>query len=97
MHYNIVSKKQYRGRNQVELMTKAKNNGYKSKQWGTFLQWKELNRQIIKGEHGISVFKGYGSFTDVKEKDGKKKIEINNRPLGFARIFNIEQTKGGTI
>jgi len=89
MNTNIKTGNGYEGKNQVDLMTQVKKAGYKSTKWGTFLQWKEKNRKIIKGEHGISIFKGFGTFGEI-DKKGKTKTE--SRPLGFARIFNYDQT-----
>lgn len=87
-HYNIVTGKGYEGQNQAELVVKANKEGFTSKKWGTFLQWKDQNRKIKKGQHGTSVFKGYGAF-DGKNKKGDRVTE--SRPLGFAKIFNEDQ------
>ena len=91
-NYNITSGKVYEGQNQVDLTITAKKAGYKSNEWGTFLQWRDNNRMIIKGEHGISIFKGYERFNDM-DKNGEFKRTVS-RPLGFARVFNRDQTIG---
>lgn len=87
-NFNIITNKEYEGKNQSELIVKAKKEGFTSKKWGTFLQWRGLGKKIKKNEHGVSIFKGYESFTD-KDKNGKMVTE--SRPLGFARVFNEDQ------
>jgi antirestriction protein ArdC len=89
--FNPVSKVIYQGRNQLELQTVKAQMGYKSDEWVTFLQAKELGRKIKKGEHGVSVFKGYGTVADIDKKT--KKAKWVSAPLGYARVFNLEQTE----
>jgi antirestriction protein ArdC len=94
MNFNVISGKDYEGRNQVELEIARTKNGFNSSGWVTFLQAKELKRKVKKGSHGISVFKGYEKFDDVrKDKNGNEKFESISRPLGFARVFNLDQTE----
>ena len=90
-NYNIVTGKVYEGKNQVDLTITAKKRGFKSNEWGTFLQWKDAGRWIIAKEHGVSIFRGYETFDEV-DKNGKLKTE--SRPLGFKTVFNKEQTRG---
>ncbi len=90
LSYNIATGKEYEGKNQAELMGQIQKMNFKSVKWGTFLQWRDQNRKIVKGQHGISIFKGFGTF-DEANKDGKLKTE--SRPLGFARVFNEDQTE----
>lgn len=89
-NFNIVTNKIYEGQNQLELNAYVKKNSYKSKKWGTFLQWRDLGKRIKKGEHGVHIFKGFGEF-DGKNKEGKRITET--RPLGFANIFNEDQVE----
>jgi antirestriction protein ArdC len=90
MQYNKISGKIYEGRNQAELSTKKKIEGFKSDAWLTFLQANESGLRIKKGSKGVHVFKGFGTF-DIKSKDGKYKTE--SRPLGFHTVFNMDQTE----
>lgn len=90
MQYNKVSGKQYEGRNQAELLIVKEKEQFKSNEWITFLQARELGLRIKKGVHGVSVFKGYRTFEE-KDKDGKLKTE--NRPSGWATVFNLDQTE----
>lgn len=92
--YNLVSNKQYGGHNQVELLKAKKANGYKSNAWVTFLQARDCGLIIKKGSKSVAVFKGFGTFDEVKkDKDGKSKLRVESRPLGFARVFNLDQTE----
>lgn len=92
--YNHTTNKVYEGRNQAELMAAKRKNGYKSDAWLTFVQARSNKLKIKKGSRGISIFKGYGSFSDEREdKDGNTKIRSTSRPLGFARVFNLDQTE----
>jgi len=85
--YNKVSGKVYQGKNQAELLIAKEKNGYQSNEWLTFLQARELGLKIKKGSKGVGIFKGFGSFT---EKDENGKIKSVSRPLGFARVFNLD-------
>lgn len=90
MNQNYITKNIYEGRNQAELETARKQNGYTSDQWLTFLQAKSVNRKVIKGSRGVHVFRGFQEF-DTKDKNGKLKTE--SRPLGFHCVFNLDQTE----
>jgi len=85
--YNKVTGKVYQGRNQVELLTEKKAKNYQSNEWITFLQARDLKLKIKKGSKSIGICKGFGSFT---EKDENGKIKSVSRPLGFARVFNLD-------
>jgi len=83
---NAFTKLAYQGKNQVELELSKEKNNYKSNEWLTFLQAKQLGLKIKKGEHtSASVFKG---FSRVIEDDEERSI-----PLGFAKLFNLDQTE----
>jgi len=87
---NAITNKDYEGKNQANLTCMAESNGYKSNSWITFLQARELKLKIKKGSKGISIFKGFTQFTEF---DKNKKIKTNSKPLGFARVFNLDQTE----
>lgn len=89
-NFNFLNKNIYQGRNQGELEAYRIVNNFKSEAWLTFLQAKSLGLRIKKGSKSIGVFRGFESFTN-KDKDGKLKTE--SRPLGFARVFNLDQTE----
>lgn len=87
---NFLTGNIYQGKNQAELEAERIKNGYTSTQWITFLQAKEKGLKIKKGSRGVSVFRGFESFT---EKDANGKIKTESRPLGFHRVFNLDCTE----
>ena len=88
MQINAITRLAYQGKNQAELSLSAEKNGYKSNEWVTFLQAKQLGLMINKGSKGQHIFKGFGNADEIK--DGK--IKQVSRPLGFACVFNLDQT-----
>lgn len=91
--YNQVTGQEYQGRNQAELLHAKNINGYTSDAWITFIQARLSGRQVKKGSHGMHIFKGFASFTDTVEQDGKVKAKTSSRPVGFAVVFNLDQTQ----
>jgi antirestriction protein ArdC len=95
--YNYITNKDYQGRNQVDLMVAKEKNKFKSDAWLTFLQANDKNLKIKKGSKSVSVFLGYEKFSELKTvKEGgeeKQKLSTVSRPLGFARVFNLDQTE----
>ena len=89
--YNYITDKVYQGKNQASLTSAKEKNNFKSDAWLTFLQAREKGLKVKKGSTGVSIFKGYQSFTEKDKKDGKMKT--TSRPLGFARVFNLDQTE----
>jgi len=90
MNSNKLTGKPYNGKNQAELENARINNEYKSEEWVTFLQAKELGLKIKKGSKGVSIFKG---FTLICEEDKEGKKKQSSMPLGFARVFNLDCTE----
>lgn len=86
---NYITKNCYNGRNQGELLAEKNNKGYESNEWLTFLQAQSAGRLIKKGSKSVAVFKGFQEFTEF-END---KIKTVSRPVGFARVFNLDQTE----
>ncbi len=96
-NYNVITDKLYEGKNQTDLEAVRQKMGFKSFGWLTFLQAREKELSIIKGAKSVGVFKGYSKFEEIS-KEGKKgdvgsKITSVSRPLGFANVFNLDQTK----
>lgn len=89
LQHNAVTGNAYEGRNQAELIGAKAANGFKSNKWATFLQARGLGLKVKKGSHGVSIFKGFASFDEVD--NGKRKTV--SRPVGFARVFNLDQTE----
>ena len=92
--YNKKTGKVYEGRNQVELLNAKASNNYKSDEWLTFLQARELGLKIKKGSKGVGIFKGY---TTIETKDKEGKIKVGSAPLGFAKVFNMDCTEKSNV
>lgn len=91
LQINASTKLAYQGKNQEELLNAKAGNNFKSNEWLTFLQAKNLGLRVKKGEHSTaSVFRGFGKVEE-KTKDGKNKE--NTIPLGHSRVFNLDQTE----
>jgi len=90
MQSNYITGHVYEGSNQAALQGAKEKNNYTTDKWITFLQAKNVNLKIKKGEHGVSIFKGFATI-DEKGKDGK--IKSVSHPMGFASVFNLDQTE----
>lgn len=88
--YNEVTKMIYQGGNQLSLNKSKESNGFKSDGWVTFLQAKQLGLKIKKGSHGVSIFRG---FQEINTTDKNGKTTTENRPMGYAKVFNLDQTE----
>jgi len=80
----------YQGQNQSDLQLTKQLNSYQSDGWVTFLQARNLGLKIIRGNKGTSIFRGYSTAYN-KDKNGK--IKKDYMPLGFAKVFNLDQTQ----
>ena len=87
---NHKTKQAYQGKNQANLLGAKENNDYKSNDWLTFVQARELKLKIKKGSKGVAIFKGFNTVNE-KTKDGK--IKTVSIPSGFARVFNLDCTE----
>lgn len=90
MQHNYITKNDYQGKNQVELMAVKEEKGFKSDAWLTFLQARDSKLKIKKGSKGVSIFKGFKKFV-VKKKNGENEEKTGG--MGFARVFNLDQTE----
>jgi len=90
MQINFKTKQMYQGKNQQELTATKEIKKYKSSEWLTFLQARELGLKIKKGSKGAAIFKGFSKKDEVK-KDGK--IKTVSIPLGSAYVFNLDCTE----
>lgn len=83
MQINHITKVTYTKGN-AEALTQAQAQGkYKAGEWLTFLQAREIGKQIIKGSKGIRLCR---VFATDKGELGKEKKAVKN----FS-VFNIEQ------
>lgn len=92
LQYNAKSGLDYEGgRNQGELMATKEFMKFESDGWVTFLQAYEMKLKIKKGSKGVHIFKGFKSFDEIDKESGK--IKTVSRPVGFATVFNMDQTE----
>lgn len=82
---NAVSGKEYSGVNILMLWSEAKLNGYRTQQWLTFQQGKEIGARVRKGEKSTPVV--FVKFLDKDEDGEKKRIPVYR---SYA-VFNIDQ------
>ena len=54
---NIISVKPYTGLNHLILLMSRNENGYESRYWGTFNQWRTRRSPVLKGEKATTVFR----------------------------------------
>ena len=87
-HYNIKTKKAYRGTNIFTTSISSYKNGFKSNEWGSFKQWQEKGFSVNKGAKATFII--FFSKIEIEDKKEKEKKLI---PLikGFP-IFNADQT-----
>ena len=90
-HHNIVSKKPYQGMNCFNIGLSVYKNGFKSNEWATFNQWKNLGAKIKKGSKGTEIlYWNIKEYEDKTNKDEKVKIPF----LKYFVVFNADQVDG---
>ena len=91
---NKISGKNYAGHNQANLTSAKIFNKFKSNEWLTFLQARDINLKIKKGSHGIAIFKGYKhEILEIKADNGEIKEGNLHYMLGYHKVFNLDQTE----
>ena len=80
---NGSTKKEYQGNNQEILLQAKEENQYKSDEWMTFVQFRELELKLknAKGK-GIRIIRGGKKKSKKTNKEGKFST------FGFAFVFN---------
>lgn len=73
--------REYQGFNQINLFLVATEKGFKSSQWLTHDQFKEINLELKEGEHGTPIFNH-----KLVEKEGKKELQLR-----YYLVFNKDQ------
>jgi len=64
----------------------------------SYERWKQLGRQVVKGEHGIKIF--YPTFRKVEETDPDTGETTEARRLasfGVGNVFDVSQTEGESL
>ena len=87
-HRNILSKEPYSQTNQETLNKISEQEGFNSFEWGTYLQWNELNHRICRGEKGVKI-NGVFLSEIIEDKQGKPKEVHKTKKIV---LFNLEQT-----
>lgn len=77
-NYNYTTGREYEGKNQMTLAMA----GFESKEWATYLQWREAGFKIKKGSHGQPI------MAICKADEDNETVGIK-----FYRVFNKEQTE----
>lgn len=91
---NALTDKQYNGVNIVALWAVAELRDYSSGLWATYKQWRLLNAQVRKGEHGSAVV--FYKQTEREVFDGESG-ESETKTFLFARasiVFHADQVDG---
>jgi antirestriction protein ArdC len=84
----------YRGINVVALWVAAKLSGFGSRYWGTYKQWRMLDAQVRKGEHGTPIV-FYKEFE--REVIGETENDVSTERQLVAKssfVFNSDQVDG---
>ena len=90
-HHNVISKKPYKGMNCFSIGLSVHKNGFKSNEWATFNQWKNLGAKIKKGSKGTEIlYWNIKEYEDKTNKDEKVKIPF----LKYFVVFNADQVDG---
>jgi antirestriction protein ArdC len=94
---NAFTGKVYHGVNVVALWATAVSRGFRSGQWATYRQWRELDAQVRKGERGAVVVV-YKPVQPMKEDqdDDKEKAGQSRLIARASWAFNAEQVDGWT-
>lgn len=80
--YNEVTGADYSVGNMLDLFTAQLENDYTTGQWAGYKQWKEIGRQVSRGQKSTKVC----LLINDKKKPGKKKMI-------FLSVFNVDQTE----
>ena len=87
-HINIKTGLPYMNGNDWNLDGDSLKKNYKSRIWGTYLQYNELGYRVRKGEKSSEI--SHPVVIKVIDKNGKEKIKT---PPKFFKVFNLEQVE----
>ena len=85
MNKNTITGVEYQNTNQDILEEARKTMGYESNEWCTFLQAKELGKQVRKGQHGVRLAR---VVPYTKREEGKL---VDKKGVKYFTVFNIAQ------
>lgn len=86
MQTNFKTKAPYTGANSSTLAHVQIQKNYQHKQWLTFVQARQLGKQIRKGEKGVKLLR-------VLEVPNKKNKKIKDKVVRSFFVFNVEQVE----
>ena len=89
-HINVKTRNEYRDGNQVRLKEDCLEKNYTSNVWGTFKQWRTLDRSVSKGQKGTPVMHPATKLTGKVDENGK---DIFKNTQKWWSVFNEEQTE----
>lgn len=91
---NYITKKQYQGVNSLLLMHEAKSNGYKSHQWATFNQIRNIKgAKLKKGSKGAPIV-FYKIFTPKDQRELPENEQQHIPLMRYSRVFNMSCVEG---
>tara|TARA_R110002111_G_scaffold100976_6_gene156496 strand:+ start:57654 stop:58541 length:888 start_codon:yes stop_codon:yes gene_type:complete len=88
---NVISKKRYQGVNAILLSLMSMDQGYQSKHWATFRQWKALGGSVKRGEMGMRIVFYKPLKRQQMKADGTTK-DVSIPLMKTFCVFNAEQT-----
>ena len=80
---NALTERQYQGGNIFTLL----QTGYENQIWATYRQWKQLGKQVQKGQKGVKLIK----IVTVENLKAGEKV-TKQVPRSFT-VFNVAQVK----
>jgi antirestriction protein ArdC len=87
---NAATDAQYRGVNTLSLWIEALEKGFPTGYWASYQQWKRLDAQVRKGEHGATII-----FYKQLAADGEESEAPSPHFVARAsRVFNAAQVEG---
>ena len=91
---NIVSRHAYKGINPLLLTIASIKNGFVSRYWASYKQWRSMGGQVRKGSKGSIIV-----FYRTIEKEPELGDEKSKRffLLRYYTLFNLDQVDGATL
>lgn len=88
---NVISQKRYQGVNSILLSMMGMDQGYESKYWATFKQWKMLGGSVKRGETGSQII----FYKPIKWQDMNADGSMKEVTVPYIKkfcVFNSQQT-----
>jgi len=88
---NVISKRRYQGVNAILLSLISADQGYQSKHWASFRQWKMLGGSVKRGEMGMRIVFYKPLKRQQMNADGTTE-DVSIPLMKTFCVFNAEQT-----